>query len=164
MTARRVRGQTLFLTDVDAHIATYAGQPFIYTFEIAGRACGAISVNCIAALDNFAVWMGSKGFYMYDGYVRPLPCEVSDYVFNDINTIQISKVYAVNNAQFNEVWWLYPSASSNENNRYVAWNYKEDYWTTGTISRTAGTDGGVFRNPIMIDATGQVFDHEVGWN
>lgn len=164
MTARRVRGQTLFLTDVDAHIATYAGQPFIYTFEIAGRACGAISVNCIAALDNFAVWMGSKGFYIYDGYVRPLPCEVSDYVFNDMNTIQISKVYAVNNAQFNEVWWLYPSASSNENDRYVAWNYKEDYWTTGSLARTAGTDGGVFRNPIMIDPTGQVFDHEVGWN
>ena len=164
VTARRVRGQTLILTDVDAHVSTFVGQPFVYTFEVAGRACGAVSANCVAALDNFAVWMGSKGFFVYDGYVRPLPCEVAGFVFSDINTIQISKVYAVNNSQYNEVWWFYPSSGSNENNRYVAWNYKDNYWIIGELGRTAGTDKGVFRSPIMISADGKVYDHEIGFN
>lgn len=164
MTGKRVRGQNLILTDIDAHTLTYVGQPFVYQAEIAGRACGAASANCVAVLDNMAVWMGQKGFHIYDGYVKPLPCEVYDYVFNNINTNQISKVYAVNNAQYNEVWWFYPSANSNENDSYVAWDYVENHWTIGTLARTAGTDRSVFRNPIMIGTDGFIYDHEVGLN
>jgi len=162
--AKRVRGQNLILTDIDAHVGTYVGQPFVYTFEIAGRACGIVSANAVAVLDNAAVWMGQKGFHMYDGYVKPLPCEVYDYVFNNINTNQISKVYAVNNSQYNEVWWFYPSANSNENDSYVAWDYVENHWTIGTLARTCGTDRSVFRNPIMVGANGYIYDHEVGLN
>lgn len=164
ITAKRVRGQNLILTDIDAHTLTYVGQPFVYQAEIAGRACGAASANCVAVLDNMAVWMGQKGFHVYDGYVKPLPCEVYDYVFNNINTNQISKVYAVNNSQYNEVWWFYPSANSNENDSYVSWDYVENHWTIGTLARTAGTDRSVFRNPIMIGTDGYIYDHEVGLN
>jgi hypothetical protein len=164
ITAKRVRGQNLILTDIDAHTLTYVGQPFVYQAEIAGRACGAASTNCVAVLDNMAVWMGQKGFHVYDGYVKPLPCEVYDYVFNNINTNQISKVYAVNNSQYNEVWWFYPSAGSNENDSYVSWDYVENHWTIGSLARTAGTDRGVFRNPIMIGTDGFIYDHEVGLN
>jgi hypothetical protein len=164
ITAKRVRGQNLILTDIDAHTLTYVGQPFVYQAEIAGRACGAVSANCVAVLDNMAVWMGQKGFHVYDGYVKPLPCEVYDYVFNDINADQISKVYAVNNSQYNEVWWFYPSAGANENDSYVSWDYVENHWSIGTLARTAGTDRGVFRNPIMIGTDGLIYDHEVGLN
>ena len=164
ITAKRVRGQNLILTDIDAHTLTYVGQPFVYQAEIAGRACGAASANCVAVLDNMAVWMGQKGFHVYDGYVKPLPCEVYDYVFNNINTNQISKVYAVNNSQYNEVWWFYPSAGSNENDSYVSWDYVENHWTIGTLARTAGTDRSVFRNPIMIGTDRYIYDHEVGLN
>jgi len=164
ITAKRVRGQNLIITDIDAHVLTYVGQPFVYQAEIAGRACGAASANCVAVLDNAAVWMGQKGFHIYDGYVKPLPCEVYDYVFNNININQISKVYAVNNSQYNEVWWFYPSAASNENDSYVVWDYVEQHWTIGTLARTAGTDRSVFRNPIMIGTDGLIYDHEVGVN
>jgi hypothetical protein len=164
VTGKRVRGQNLILTDIDAHTLTYVGQPFVYQAEIAGRACGAVSANCVAVLDNMAVWMGQKGFHVYDGYVKPLPCEVYDYVFNDINADQISKVYAVNNSQYNEVWWFYPSAGANENDSYVSWDYVENHWSIGTLARTAGTDRGVFRNPIMIGTDGLIYDHEVGLN
>ena len=164
VTAKRVRGQNLILTDIDAHTLTYVGQPFVYYAESAGRACGAVSANCAAVLDNMCVWMGARGFHVFDGYVKPLPCDVYDYVFNNINTNQISKVYAVNNAQYNEVWWFYPSANSNENDSYVAWDYVENHWTIGTLARTAGTDRSVFRNPIMVGANGYIYDHEVGLN
>jgi hypothetical protein len=164
ITGKRVRGQNLILTDIDAHTLTYVGQPFIYQAEIAGRACGAASANCVAVLDNMAVWMGQKGFHVYDGYVKPLPCEVYDYVFNNINTNQLSKVYAVNNSQYNEVWWFYPSANSNENDSYVVWDYVENHWSIGMLARTAGTDRSVFRNPVMVGTDGFVYDHEVGLN
>lgn len=164
MAMKRVRGQNLILTDVDAHIMSYVGQPFIYNTEYVGRACGLAGPNAVAVQDNFAVWMSSQGFFTYDGYVKSLPCEVSDYVFSDINQDQISKVSAINNSQFHEVWWFYPSGSSTENDRYVVWDYGENHWTIGQIDRAVGTDRGAFRNPIFVGTDGYLYDHETGTN
>lgn len=161
---KRVRGQILILTDIDAHVVTFVGQPFVYQSEYVGRACGIPGPNAIAVQDNFAVWMSTRGFFTYDGYIKPLSCEVSDYVFSDINQSQLSKVCAINNSQFNEVWWFYPSASSQENDRYVIWNYAENYWATGTLARSAGTDRGVFANPLFVTGDGFIYDHEIGVN
>jgi hypothetical protein len=159
----RTRGQTLIITNQDAHAATYQGPPFVYGFERVGSACGAVSRKCAAAVDEGVFWMGKRGFHAYaGGAVQDLPCEVSDYVFGAINLAQISKVYAVTNQNFNEIWWFYPSSSSNENDRYVVFNYAENHWSVGSITRTAGVDGGLFRNPIWIDASGVSYDHEYG--
>jgi len=85
MCARRVRGQILVLTDIDAHVANYVGLPFTYQFETAGRNCGIISRQAVAVLDNMTIWMGNRGFFMYDGYVKPLASDVEDYIFSDLN-------------------------------------------------------------------------------
>ena len=160
----RMRGRTLILTDNDAHIATYQGPPFVYSFERVGTACGTASRKSLIAIDEGAFWMGRREFYMFDGSVaKEVPCEVSDYVFDDINSDQITKVYAVHNSQFGEIWWFYPSSESNENNRYVAFDYKEGHWEIGTLERTAGIDNGVFRNPIWIDSSNDIYNHETGY-
>ena len=93
-----------------------------------------------------------------------MQCDVLDYVFNDINTAQRSKVFAMNNSQYGEAWWFYPSSGSNENDRYVIYNYKENYWNIGTLARTTGFDAGVFRQPIMFGADGKIYDHEIGFS
>ena len=75
------------------------------------------------AVDEGAFWMGAKGFFTYNGSaVQEMPCDVMDHVFKDLNTAQQSKVCAVHNAQFGEVWWFYPSGNSLENNRYVIYD------------------------------------------
>ena len=161
----RTRGQSLILTDLDAHSATYIGGQFVYSFQRVGSSCGVTSRKAAAAVDPGVFWMGQRGFFMYSGgAVQELPCEVSDYVFNDINRAQISKVFAVPNQQFSEIWWFYPSGGSNENDRYVAFNYAENHWTIGAMSRTAGADRGVFRRPIWVDASGVTYNHETGLN
>lgn len=159
----KTRGQTLIITDQDAHAVTYQGPPFVYGFERVGSACGAISRKSAVNVDEGVFWMGKRGFHVYSGgAVQDIPCDVSDYVFSDMSGAQSSKIYAVSNQQFNEIWWFYPSASSNENDRYVAFNYSERHWTIGTLARTAGVDSGVFRNPIWLDASGVSYDHETG--
>lgn len=160
----RMRGRTLIVTDNDAHIATYQGPPFVYGFERVGTACGSASRKSLVAIDEGAFWMGRREFYMFDGSVaKEVPCDVSDYVFDDINEDQITKVYAVHNSQFGEIWWFYPSANSNENDRYVVFDYKEGHWEIGTLERTAGIDNGVFRNPIWIDSSNDIYNHETGY-
>jgi len=160
---KRVRGINLLFTDVDVHTATYVGLPYVYAFERAGSGCGVISSQAVAAIDSAAMWMSQSGFWTFDGYVKPMPCDVSDYVFQNLNYNQASKVYAVHNSKYGEVWWFYPSSASNENDSYVVFNYRESTWNIGVMGRTAGTDRGVFTNPTMVDASGYIYEHEVGY-
>jgi len=163
LAGKRVKGVNLLFTDTDCHTATYIGAPFVYGFEKAGSGCGLISAQSVAAIDTAAIWMSKSGFWTYDGYVKPLPCEVSDYIFNNINYNQASKVYAVHNSQFGEIWWYYPSSGSNENDSYVTYNYRENHWNIGSLARTAGTDAGVFTNPLLVSSDGYIYEHEVGF-
>jgi len=160
---KRVRGVNLLLTDVDAHVANYIGLPFVYSFEKVGSGCGVISAQAVAAIDTSAMWMSTAGFWSYDGFVKPMRCEVGDYIFNNINYAQASKVYAVHNSTYGEVTWFYPSLSSNENDSYVTYNYREGHWAIGMMTRTAGTDRGVFANPLFVSTDGYIYDHEVGY-
>ena len=162
----KVQNQTLILTDTDAHVASYSGPPYVYGIERVGTSCGIISANAKAVVDIGAMWMGRRSFYGYNGgKVAEIPCDVSDYVFSDINVSQISKVAAVPNANYSEVWWFYPSGSSNENDRYVAYNYNENTWNIGLMARTSGVDSGVYRQPIIVSATDKkLYEHEIGFN
>lgn len=163
LAGKRVKGVNLLFTDVDVHTAQYVGSPFVYGFEKAGSGCGLISPQAVAAIDTAAIWMSKSGFWIYDGYVKPLPSDVSDYIFRNINYVQSSKIYAVHNSQYGEIWWLYPSSGSNENDSYVTFNYRESHWAVGSLSRTAGTDAGVFTSPLMVSSDGYIYEHEVGF-
>jgi hypothetical protein len=164
MCGRTMKGVVFILTSVDAWTASYIGFPLVYGFQQAGKGCGAISQQALATMDTQAAWMGQDGFWLYNGYVQPLPCQVSDLVFGDINRTQQSKVSAVHLSAFGEVWWFYPSAASTECDRYVAWDYRQDQWLIGQIDRLCGADKGVFANPLMIDSSGLIYEHEVGFD
>jgi len=165
MAGVRTRGQSLILTDVDAHSVNYIGPPFVFGFERVGNSCGIIARRAFAATDAGVFWMGANGFFLYNGTnVQEIPCEVHDYVFNDLNPAQISKAWAMTLGQQGEVWWFYPSEASNEVNRYVAFDFKEGHWMTGELARTCGTDRGVFKYPFMSDLSGHLIEHEVGLN
>lgn len=161
----RTRGQVLIVTDNDAHRAIYTGPPFIYNFERVGSACGLVAPKAIVDVDAGAFWMGRSGFHHFDGNsVQDLPCPVHDYIFNDLNKAQISKCWAVRNGQNDEVWFFFPSATATEIDKYVAYNYQDGTWLIGELSRTSGVERGTFNNPIYADASGNIYDHETGYN
>lgn len=158
----RVRGQTLILTDLDAHIATYQGPPFVYGFERVGTNCGVISRKAAAPVEGGAMWMGRAGFFRYaGGVVEPVFCDVEEYVFGRMTVAQRSKVCAIANAQHNEVVWFYPSGT--EVDSYATYNYRENHWSIGSLARTSGFDAGIYAQPIWFGADGMAYDHEIGF-
>lgn len=164
--AERVQGQSIILTDQDAHAATYIGGQFVYSFERVGTACGVIGPMASVSVQAGAFWMGDKNFYMYNGgQVQELPSDVDDYVFSGINRSQRSKICAVSNKQYNEIWWFYPSGDSIECDSYVTYNYRENIWFTGYMGRTTGVDVGAFKHPIFFcSVTCRPFTHEIGFD
>lgn len=163
VSARKVRGQTLILTEQDAHLMTYRGLPYVYGIERIGTGCGCIGPNAIGVIDSGAIWMGRGSFFSFNGAVAPLLSEVSDYVFSDINMDQAAKVFAGTNSLFREIWFFYPSSSSTEIDRYVTYNYVEHTWSIGQLSRTCWADSGVIQHPVAASSDGYVYEHESGW-
>jgi hypothetical protein len=165
MAGIRMQGRALLLTDTDAHAATYVGPPYVYGIERVGTNCGLIARKALASVDNIVYWMGVDGFFAFDGTkVVELKCDVSDYVFDSINRVQKSKIYAMPNSGHDEIWWFYPDEAANDNTRYVAFNYKENHWLIGSVSRSAGIDRGVYPYPMATDTSGNLYEHEVGLN
>lgn len=155
MCGARTRGQTLILTDTDAHAATYVGPPYVYSFQRVGTSCGAVSRKSAVSTDMGVFWYGQENFFLFDGNrVQVVPCDVHDYVFGDFNTSQQSKVWGFVNGTHQEVWWFYPSDGSTEVDRYVAYDMMEKHWLIGNLSRTAGVSRGVFAYPILSKIAG----------
>jgi len=149
--AEKIRGGILILTTDDAHATQYIGQPFIHKIQKVGSNCGVISNQASVSLDIGIVWMSELGFFKYSGgQVQELPCEVSDFVFSNLNTSQQSKCCAVTNASFNEVLFFYPSSNATENDSYVSWNWISNTWSIGSLGRTAGIDTGTFNLPLYM--------------
>lgn len=158
-----VAGESLILTENDAHAATYQGPPFVYGFRRVGNNCGPISRMAATPVEGGAMWMGEGSFYAYlGGVVEEVQSDVADYVFNNVNTAQKSKTWAVYNGRFDEVWFFYPSEQSTEVDSYVAYSRRERHWQIGSLVRTTGVDAGVTTLPVWFGGDAKAYDHETG--
>ena len=164
VTAVETRQQVLVFTDVSLHAMQYLGPPFTFGInEISTNVTIAGPLAAIAVEDQ-VFWMGAEEFYVYGGSVQRLPCSVLDYVFSNINSDQLQKVTASTNTAFSEVTWYYPSASSTENDSYVTYNYQQQIWYYGTLSRTVWLDRGVNSDPIAAGSDHYLYFQEIGFD
>ena len=162
VTAVETRQQILVITDESVHAMQFLGPPFTFGINQLSENTTILGPNAAIAVDDTVFWMGAQEFYVYSGSVQRLPCTVRDYVFNDFNYDQGEKAFAALNSSFSEVWWFYPSSSSTEIDSYVVYNYQQQIWYYGTLTRTAWIDRGINTNPIAAGTDGYLYTHEVG--
>jgi hypothetical protein len=163
--ALRSKQEILVWTDIALYSMSFIGQPFTFGLNLVNEGVGLISPNGMINTPKGIFWMDKKGFYAYNGAVQEIPCTVQNYVFSDLNETQSYQAFSFVNKAFDEVGWFYCSGSSNVIDRYVVYNYEENLWTIGSLSRTAWLDEGVFDNPKAVLSSsdiGYVYNHEVG--
>ena len=164
VTAVETRQQILVITDVSVHSMQFLGPPFTFGVQMISENITIRSPQAAVAVDDTVFWMGVQEFYVYSGSVKKLPCSVKDHVFSDFNTDQAEKVIAGVNSSFGEIWWFYPSASSTENDKYVIYNYEQQIWYIGSLTRTAWLDRGVNDFPIAASIDNYLYNHESGFD
>ena len=161
----RARQETLIWTDVALYSLQFIGPPLTFGLNLINEGVSLIGPNGAVNTPAGVFWMDKKGFYSYGGNVTPVPCSVKSYVFDDFNEGQAFQVFAFVNKQFNEVGWFYCSAASLVIDRFVAYNYEEQTWNIGQLSRTAWLDEGIVAFPRAAGKSNSshfLFQHETG--
>ena len=164
ITVLQARQEILIWSDTALYGLQYLGAPEVWGAQLLGDNITIASTNAAVYSGNIAYWMGTDKFYSYDGTVKTLPCSVRSYVFNDFNVSQYAQVVAGTNERFDEVWWFYCSAGVTRNDRYVVYNYLQDIWYYGTLSRSAWIDSDLRENPMAATYSNNLVNHEVGYD
>jgi hypothetical protein len=166
MTGVYARNQIAILTDSAFYSMIFIGYPEVFSISIKASECGAISPNCAVAYGDYVIWMGENTFWLYDGSVQEIPCDIRNYVFGNLNRTQKDKIYASINSNFHEVWWLCPH---NDGGYFIVIYNKSlqcFYYTTmnnwGT-ARSAMVDKGAYsENPIAAGLDNRLWTQEIG--
>ena len=165
----QTRQEVVIFTDSAIYSLQYLGPPYVWAPQLLGDNISIMSTNAAIIASGVVYWMGVDKFYVYDGRVNTLNCDLRRFVFGDINQQQALQVFSGTNEGFNEVWWFYCSANSSAVDRYVIYNYLEKIWYYGTMERTAWLDSGLQTIPIAAKYnsslyTGNLINHETGLN
>ena len=164
VTAVETRQQILVYTDESLYAMQFLGPPFTFGINLISEHITTMGPLSAVAIEDNVFWMGLNEFYVYGGTVQRLPCTVRDFVFDDFNTLQREKVVAATNTAFSEIWWFYPSANSETNDRYVVYNYQQQVWYYGTLARSFWMDRGIFDNPIAAGPNNYLYTQERGFD
>lgn len=164
-----VEDYSLIFTEYQTYTFRYIGFPFIWEVKKLDDTVGIIAPMARCSAKGIAYWMGTNNFYMYrGGTVEVIPANtqhestILNYVFNDINWGQKSKFFAWFNKEFQEVWFHYASADSNECDRIARVNVNDFIWTPDTLERTASEYPNVkLINPRLFNV-GTLYQHELG--
>ena len=162
ISAVQARQEIVVFTDSSLYSLQYVGAPIVWASQLIGDNISIVSQNAAIIASGRVYWMGVDKFYVYDGRVQTLRCDLRRHVFSNINLAQNEQIFSGTNEGFNEVWWFYCSASSNTIDSYVVYNYAEDVWYYGTLGRTAWLDSGLRDYPIAATYSNNLVNHEYG--
>lgn len=163
----RARQETLIWTDVALYSLQFIGPPNTFGLVLLNEGVSLIGPNAAINSPNGIFWMDKKGFYMYNGSVQPVPCTVHAFVFDNLNEGQAFQVFGFVNKQFDEVGWFYCSGENTVIDKYVTYNYVENTWSIGELSRTAWLDEGLVSFPRAAGKssdTPYLYSHETGFD
>ncbi len=163
------RQEILVWTNSSLYSLQYLGTTEVFGIQELADNISIIGPRAVTTANNVTYWMGQDKFYVYSGQVQTLPCTLRQYVFQDININQTDQIVCGTNEGFTEIWWFYPSSTSNWNDRYVIFNHLENAWYYGSIVRTAWLDTALRDNPVACstledETDGYLYAHESGVN
>ena len=167
VTTVQTRQEIVVFTDSSVYSLQYLGPPYVWAPQLLSDNISIVGQNAVALASGVVYWMGVDKFYMYDGRVNTLNCDLRRFVFQDINTDQYPQIFASTSEGFNEIWWFYCSLNSVYIDRYVVFNYAEGVWYYGTLSRSAWLDSGLRGYPLAArydpaTGLGNLVNHEQG--
>lgn len=165
-----VDSYSLIFTETQTYTFKYIGLlSGIWQIQQLDAAIGLLSPMGRVSVNGYAYWIGQNNFYMFrGGKVEVIPSNIGKqstvlrYVFDDLNYSQRYKIFAWYNENYDEIWWHYPSGTSNECDRIARWNRKLLCWVIDEMDRTAGEYPTQNLSNPRLGNEGTLYLHETG--
>lgn len=152
---------------------SFVGGTATWAFDTVTDRTTVMSSRSIAmGRNDTAYWMGTDGFYMYNGTVNELANTANlDWVFDNVNMTERQKCFAFCNTRHGEVWFCFPFGTATECTHAAIFNYRTNTWYDTELphsGRAGALSPGTYSNPIMggVDATTtgtyRIWEHEKG--
>lgn len=147
----------------DVFLGRNVGANYYYGFERIAVGAGLLSATSYAVVGGAVYWMGTHGFWRYEGgSVSPVACEMSD-AFTSLSVYAPIRAHASYNSAHPEVWFHCPVGEGQaECNRYYSLDIVSGAWYRGELSRTAMHPAGIFAGPLMTCTDRHLYEHENG--
>lgn len=166
-----VNGGNLLFTDIQTYLFSYIGLPLIWKIDLLEENIGLIAPMARVSIKGVAYWMGQGNFYRYSGgNVEIIPANtqlqstILNYVYQNLNFSQKSKIFAWYNNMYDEIWWHIPPANALEPERIARLSLQDMSWVPDEMDRTcAEYPNNPYGNPRLID-TNLLYIHETGVN
>lgn len=136
----KTRSQFGVFTDKQLYGLVFVGGNQVYDFLPLGRTKPPASKNAAIDVDGILYWMARDNFYMFDGVVRQLDCDLEDYVFEELNRAALGNVYVRYVAEWTELRFHFTSIFAEVNDRTAIYNIAEKCWYPSSIRRECGLD------------------------
>ena len=159
------RQEILVYTNATLNSLQFLGTADVFGVQELSDNISLAGPRAVVTVSNNAFWMGTDKFYVYSGRVDTLPCTLRNHVFQNLNYNQLEQVVSGTNEQWNEVWWFYPTATSDYNDAYVIYNHADRLWYYGSLVRTAWNDSPLRQYPQSVgglDGSQYIYNQEVG--
>jgi len=164
-----VDGYNLIFTEQQTYTYKYIGLPLIWQTQLLDANIGIIAPMARVSVNGVAYWMGQENFYMFrGGKVETIPSNLGPqstilrYVFQNLNYSQRYKIFAGYNEEFDEIWFHYPSAQSNECDRVARVSRKLFAWCPDELDRTAWEWPNTSLSNPRLANIGTLYTHETG--
>lgn len=161
--AVKVFNGILVITDDDAHLVYFVGGSVVYASQKVGDNCGCLSNKSVVAIPSGAVWPGKSHFWIYNGTVELLPCDLLDLFYSG-NILTPQLVHGGYNEKFDEVWFFRPMAGGSQPTEAIIWSKRNKpfYWTRAEVTRHAMGSYVLSNQPFMAEDQ-EIFIHEQGY-
>ena len=159
----KVKEGVLVFSYSDVFLAQYVGAPFVYGFQRISDT-SMLHPASVATFNGKAVWLSRNGFQLYNGgFVQPLDCPLLNDILGEMDpTYGAFRLHGCHHGLFPEVWWFFATTGNTEANKYLIWNYSENYWAWGDLTRSAMSPAEIFKFPYMGSPDGNMYQHEDG--
>jgi len=140
------------------HHASFVGSPNFIGERHLLDGIGAVSKHSVAAAGRLHYGFGPRGIWQTDGFQfkyidQP---DIHDFIFNDLNTNQISKAVSWNDQALDTVFFSYPRAGSLDNNRTIGFDYRTGIWSILSYGRSGALSQSIFAFAIHMTALGEI--------
>lgn len=152
----------LFFTTKKAYVTRFVGLPYVWSNgDEIGEGVAPVAHGVLVRALSGAIWANENGFWYYNGNsIEPIPCTIWAWLLERVDWVNARAVgAAVNMVDRSEYWLFLPETGQFRNTILAIYNYKDQWWSMGKMSRSAGFSSNFNGRPIMADEL-VVYQHD----